>query len=514
MTQIASWDKPELNLELFFCTEVLKLNSLHYGYWEEKEKLNLESIRRAQKRYTETLLEMIPADVHEILDIGCGIGDNARALAERGYRVTAISPDKVHAAYFKDTNPARIQFFNTAIEDFIPNRQFDLVLMSESQGYFAMDMGFSQSMRCLRPGGYLLVSGIFKQDDRSGFRGSHIEDEYIACAQTYGLVKKDYRDITGNTLPTLQYAFDCYNHYLEPLNQTLLHFIGKTGEIKLKLLKTLFATEFRNFEAVRRYYEEHFNPVLFQEKMRYARILFQYEPTENEKELISRRAQKPVVSAIVCAYNEEKSLKDILSVLADCREADEVIVVNDGSSDGTAAIIDAFAGNSKLKIIHFAKNRGKSNAMVAAALRAQGDLLVFLDADLKGLKGDHVQKLTEPLLKDKADMVIGDPQYASEVAKLFDPFRKLSGQRALWRRDFLPLVEEIRNTGFGIETLLNLSYKEQRKRIRYQSLDGLIHPIKLEKEKPIQATRQYLHEGSQIAAALINRAYQREGFSD
>jgi cellulose synthase/poly-beta-1,6-N-acetylglucosamine synthase-like glycosyltransferase len=94
-------------------------------------------------------------------------------------------------------------------------------------------------------------------------------------------------------------------------------------------LKTLFATEFRNFEAVRRYYEEHFNPVLFQEKMRYARILFQYEPKEIEKELINRRAQKPVVSAIVCAYNEEKSLKDILSVLADCREADEVIVVND-----------------------------------------------------------------------------------------------------------------------------------------------------------------------------------------
>ena len=515
MTQIASWDKPELNLELFFCTEVLKLNSLHYGYWEEKEKLDLESIRRAQQRYTDTLLEMIPADVHEILDIGCGIGDNARALAGRGYRVTAISPDKVHANYFENADPNHVRFFNTAIENFTPDQKFDLVLMSESQGYFAMDMGFSQSTRCLRPGGYLLVSGIFKQDNSSGFRGSHIEDEYIACAQTYGLVKKDYRDITGNTLPTLQYAFDCYNNYLEPLNKTLLHFIGKTGQSKLKLLKALFATEFRNFEAVRRYYEEHFNPVLFRDKMRYTRILFQYEPAAVEKELIiARRAQKPVVSAIVCAYNEEKSLKNILSVLAACQEADEVIVVNDGSSDGTAAIIDAFAGNNKVKRIHFERNRGKSSAMVAAALRAQGDLLVFLDADLRELRGEHVQSLVEPLLNNKADMVIGDPQYSSEIAKLFDPFRKLSGQRALWRRDFLPLVEEIRNTGFGIETLLNLFYKEQHKRIRYQSLDGLIHPIKLEKEKPIQATRQYLHEGSQIAAALINRTYQREGFSD
>jgi len=93
MTQIASWDKPELNLELFFCTEVLKLKSLQYGYWEQEEKLDLESIRRAQQHYTETLLEMIPEDVHNILDIGCGIGDNARALAAKGYHVTAISPD-------------------------------------------------------------------------------------------------------------------------------------------------------------------------------------------------------------------------------------------------------------------------------------------------------------------------------------------------------------------------------------------------------------------------------------
>jgi hypothetical protein len=51
--------------------------------------------------------------------------------------------------------------------------------------------------------------------------------------------------------------------------------------------------------------------------------------------------------------------------------------------------IDAFAGNSKLKL-PFRKNRCKSNAMVAAALRAQG-IVVFLDADLKGLKGDYVQ---------------------------------------------------------------------------------------------------------------------------
>jgi hypothetical protein len=70
----------------------------------------------------------------------------------------------------------------------------------------------------------------------------------------------------------------------------------------------------------------------------------------------------------------------------------------------------------------------------------------------------------------------------------------------------LPLVEQIRHSGFGAEALLNLSYKEQHKRVKYQSLDDLIHPIKLNKEKPMNATRQYLREGSQIALALINRS--------
>jgi len=514
MTQIASWDKPELNLELFFCTEVLKLKSLHYGYWEQEEKLDLESIRRAQQHYTETLLEMIPEDVHNILDIGCGIGDNARALAAKGYHVTAISPDKVHAGYFKDADSSRIQFINTGVERFESEVTYDLVLMSESQGYFAMEMGFSQSVRHLRPGGYLLVSGIFKQDSRSGFRGSHIEDEYIACAQNFSLRKKLYRDITINVLPTLQYAFDCYNNYLDPLDQTLQHFIGRSGQNKMKLLKALFAREFRNFEEVRRYYEEHFNPGLFKDRMRYSRILFQYEPTVFEKEFITQRSQKPAVSVIVSAYNEEQTLKDNLAALAACSLADEVIVVDDGSTDNSPAIIDAFTETGKLKAIHFSRNQGKSSAMVTAALRAQGDLLVFLDADLKGLSSQHIQKLVDPLLIGKADMVIGDPQYSSQIIKLLDPFRSLSGQRALRRSDFLPLVEQIRNSGFGIETLLNLSYKEQHKIIKFQNLAGLVHPIKLEKEKPLKATRQYLREGSQIASALINRTYQGEGFSN
>jgi hypothetical protein len=70
----------------------------------------------------------------------------------------------------------------------------------------------------------------------------------------------------------------------------------------------------------------------------------------------------------------------------------------------------------------------------------------------------------------------------------------------------------MRNSGFGIETLLNLTYKEQKRKIVYRKMEGLIHPIKLEKDNPARATRLYWEEGAQIATALINRAAQRQGF--
>ena len=509
MTRIETWDNPELNLELFFCTEVLGLDSLHYGYWEQEETLDLNSVRRAQQRYTDTLLEMIPEDVHRILDIGCGIGDNAKALAAHGYEVTCISPDHIHAAYFKDLRADNIHFINTSIENFSSEQTYDLVLMSESQGYFAMDMGFSQSVRYLRPGGYLLVSGIFKQDNGDGFEGSHIESQYIQCARDFHLEKQDYIDITENVLPTLKFAFENYNNYLNPLVDTLNYFISNSGQRKVRLLKTLFAREFRNFDVVREFYEERFNPSLFKENMRYTRLLFKFLPTAYDKELLKKRTEKPLVSAIICAYNEEKTLLNNLKPLSDCELVDEVIVVNDGSLDETGNLIQSLGDNGKVKAIHFPQNRGKSQAMVTAALRAYGDLLVFIDADLTNLNNQHIQTLIQPLLKREADMVIGDPRDKTSIVKSLDPFRSLSGERAVWRQDLLPLAEEIKDSGYGIETLLNLAYKEARKNVCYRDLEGLSHLWKVEKFDTLKAAQEYIREGSQIMRALIKRASNR-----
>jgi MPBQ/MSBQ methyltransferase len=274
MSQTAQWEGSALNLELLFCTDVLRLRSLHYGYWDLKEEIDLERMRDAQARYTETLLQIIPERVETILDVGCGVGDVASALAQKGHTVTAVSPDRNHAQFFAERNGGRLSFHNVKFEDFASDQKYDLVLMSESQNYFAMDTGFGQSKKHLGRGGYLLVSGIFKRGGGDIFEGCHVEEEYIRRAESYGLILEKYIDITENTLPTLEFANQLYKEYFTPSLRILARYLENRTQSKMKLLKLLFAKELRHLAQAMEYYEERFDPGLFQERMRYLRLLF------------------------------------------------------------------------------------------------------------------------------------------------------------------------------------------------------------------------------------------------
>jgi MPBQ/MSBQ methyltransferase len=129
----------------------------------------------------------MPSDVHAVLDVGCGVGCNTRALAAKGYKVTALSPDAHHKKYFDDFPADQVSFYASKYEDFSSKRLFDLVLMSESQNYFDAGIGLEQSLRFLVPSGFLLICGVFRKrnsDDFSQIR--NIEGEYLLKAQQYG----------------------------------------------------------------------------------------------------------------------------------------------------------------------------------------------------------------------------------------------------------------------------------------------------------------------------------------
>ncbi|NCO68603.1 MAG: hypothetical protein COY75_01395 [Nitrospirae bacterium CG_4_10_14_0_8_um_filter_41_23] len=147
---------------------------------------------------------------------------------------------------------------------------------------------------------------------------------------------------------------------------------------------------------------------------------------------------KNKVSAIVSVFNEEKTVKEVVVSLLNCKLIDEVIVVNDGSTDNTAKILRQIQQIQQLQFyqfhyLEFKENKGKAYAMVSGAEISNGKILVFVDADITGLNYKHIEKLIAPLIFDQADMVIGrrcsEQNPKVDISKPIDDW--LGGERAL-----------------------------------------------------------------------------------
>jgi MPBQ/MSBQ methyltransferase len=265
-----------LNLELFFVTEILKLRSLHYGYWEETpERIDLDSVRQAQADFTERLLSHIPPGVQKILDVGSGIGDNARALATRGYIVTAISPDKNHPKYYGPPEESNITFHNVTFEDFQSDERFDLIFISEALNYFDRDVGLQQCRKYLRPGGYLLIAAMFRSFDGQDFAADfQLQDlPYVRQAAGYNFSLLKTVDITKNVLPTMILSSRAIKEYVRPSIEMVERYLKASGPWKLRLIKLFFAKQLREFSEILDNYQRRTAPEYFLRTTRYATLL-------------------------------------------------------------------------------------------------------------------------------------------------------------------------------------------------------------------------------------------------
>ena len=272
----------EVDLELFFVTEVLKLRSLHYGYWDVgvKPQLAPGDVVAAQARYTEELLRFVPEETRTILDVGSGIGDNAVACADRGFEVTALSPDKNHARYYPTDEQRRIAFHPVRYEDFSSQRRFDLLLFSESVNAMDWEVALQQSRRLVRPGGRMLISAVFRNPgDRPYPDDFALEDlPYVQLARRYGFTLEAARDITENCVPTLELAFAILTERLPPMLSVAEHFLRHSSPAKLALIKFFFRRQLKQLESLQSRYERILDPTLFRQCSRYVILRFRHVP--------------------------------------------------------------------------------------------------------------------------------------------------------------------------------------------------------------------------------------------
>lgn len=182
------------------------------------------------------------------------------------------------------------------------------------------------------------------------------------------------------------------------------------------------------------------------------------------------------VAALIPAHNESGRIGKVLSVLQAVVELDEIIVIDDGSSDNTCAEVLEFATREpRLRCLSLPVNNGKSRAMFAGAAATQADILLFLDADLLGLQPEHIRSLIVPVCTGQFDMAVGvfrAGKFLSDLSHWATPW--LSGQRCLRAQLFAQLPCDI--AGYGVETSLTLTARKQAWRYRYIPWCGVWHP--------------------------------------
>ena len=112
------------------------------------------------------------------------------------------------------------------------------------------------------------------------------------------------------------------------------------------------------------------------------------------------------LSVIIPVYNEVKNIEEIIKRVQATRRATEIIVVDDGSKDGTREILKKLDGKRKVRVILHEKNQGKGAAVVTGMQAAQGDVLLIQDADLEYDPRDY-PALLKPIEEGLAEVVYG-----------------------------------------------------------------------------------------------------------
>ncbi|RLD63882.1 MAG: hypothetical protein DRI95_11165, partial [Bacteroidetes bacterium] len=192
------------------------------------------------------------------------------------------------------------------------------------------------------------------------------------------------------------------------------------------------------------------------------------------------------VTAVICAFNEEKTISGVIIAALKSKLINEVVVINDGSTDNTGREILQYKYELRLKFVDLPRNMGKGFAMATGVENATGEVIVFLDADITGLNSRHISNMTLPVLRGKADMVLGQPS-ETYVHNSINPFKVFTGERVLLKSDLKPILDEIRYSRFGVETYINLFYGVHGKGIKYIKLKNLFHPLKIQKVKFFKA---------------------------
>jgi glycosyltransferase involved in cell wall biosynthesis len=212
---------------------------------------------------------------------------------------------------------------------------------------------------------------------------------------------------------------------------------------------------------------------------------------------------RPRTTVVVPAFNEQAYIGSVTRQLAACRDhghVDDVLIVDDGSTDATAAIARACG----VEVVALGRNRGKASAVAAGArlCRDRGaQIMVILDADLADISGAQLDALVAPLVSSsELDMTVGTVQ---------GDLTGISGQRAIRIRALEPLFNSAHSwcrklflTGYGLEVALQDLLPHQQVVHTEFAVARPAEAKQLGVRRQVDATNAYIHQRNGLATVL------------
>ncbi|MGH9164433.1 MAG: glycosyltransferase family 2 protein, partial [Acidimicrobiales bacterium] len=191
------------------------------------------------------------------------------------------------------------------------------------------------------------------------------------------------------------------------------------------------------------------------------------------------------IDAVVPARNEAPTVQAVVAACRGCSFVRRVIVVDDGSTDATAALASAAGA----RVVHRPGGAGsKALAMQAGVEASDAEAILFVDADLVGLTSAHLDALCAPYLDGRATMSFGIFDYGiwNGLVLRFPP---TSGERLIPRWVF-EAVPPAKRDGYLIEIMINEVVTEARLPIAARVMAGVTHRTKRDKFGRVEGYRR------------------------
>jgi glycosyltransferase involved in cell wall biosynthesis len=217
------------------------------------------------------------------------------------------------------------------------------------------------------------------------------------------------------------------------------------------------------------------------------------------------------VSVVIPAHNEGRYLAAVLESLRATPDLARITVVDDGSQDGTAEVACWGQGRDpRVRLLRLPENRGKGGAIAAGAEASPSDLIVFLDADLVGLRPDNVRDLIAPVAEGRCSMSVGvfrGGRLCTDIPQNVTPI--LNGQRCLRWSSFRD-IPGLACSRYGVEVAMSLYARRRGYRVIKVPLYGVTYVMKREKQPLLKGEWGNIR----MYAGIFRYLLSRNGFGD